>query len=58
MVGGENAGLREGEVLYNCLPMYQSAAWVANIYRALVFGVPCAMDPSRVASSTTLLPFG
>ena len=44
--GGENAGLQEGEVLYNCLPMYQSAAWVANVYRALVFGVPCAMDPA------------
>ncbi len=44
VTGGVNAGLREGEVLYNCLPMYQSAAWVANVYRALVFGVPCAMD--------------
>ena len=43
--GAGNAGLREGEVLYNCLPMYQSAAWVANVYRALVCGVPCAMDP-------------
>jgi crotonobetaine/carnitine-CoA ligase len=43
--GARNAGLREGEVLYNCLPMYQSAAWVANVYRALVCGVPCAMDP-------------
>jgi crotonobetaine/carnitine-CoA ligase len=46
VTGGENAGLREGEILYNCLPMYQSAAWVANVYRALVFGVPCAMDPA------------
>lgn len=43
--GASNAGLREGEVLYNCLPMYQSAAWVANVYRALVCGVPVAMDP-------------
>ena len=43
--GAVNAGLRPGEVLYNCLPMYQSAAWVANVYRALVCGVPCAMDP-------------
>jgi crotonobetaine/carnitine-CoA ligase len=46
ITGGENAGIKEGEVLYNCLPMYQSAAWVANVYRALVFGVPCAMDPA------------
>ena len=48
--GGKNAGLREGEVIYNCLPMYQSAAWVANVYRALVYGVPCAMDPRFSAS--------
>ena len=48
--GAENAGLREGEVIYNCLPMYNSAAWVANVYRALVCGVPCAMDPRFSAS--------
>jgi crotonobetaine/carnitine-CoA ligase len=43
--GAENALLREGEVIYSCLPLYQSAAWVANVYRALVCGVPVAMDP-------------
>ncbi len=43
--GARNAGLREGEVLYCCLPMYNSAAWVANVFRALVTGVPCAIDP-------------
>jgi len=43
--GARNSGLREGEVIYSCLPMYQSAAWVANVYRALVSGVPVAMDP-------------
>jgi crotonobetaine/carnitine-CoA ligase len=48
--GAISAGLREGEVIYNCLPMYQSAAWVANVYRALVTGVPCAMDPRFSAS--------
>ena len=42
--GAVNAHLREGEVIYSCLPMYQSAAWVANVYRALVCGVPCAID--------------
>ncbi len=42
--GAINAQLREGEVIYSCLPMYQSAAWVANVYRALVCGVPCAVD--------------
>jgi crotonobetaine/carnitine-CoA ligase len=48
--GAQNIGLREGDVIYSCLPMYQSAAWVANIYRALVCGVPCAMDPRFSAS--------
>lgn len=43
--GAITAGLREGDVLYNCLPLYQSAAWVTNVFRALVTGVPCAMDP-------------
>ncbi len=48
--GAASAGLREGEVLYNCLPMYNSGAWVANVFRALVSGVPCAMDPRFSAS--------
>jgi len=50
VAGAVNAGMRDDEVIYNCLPMYQSAAWVANVYRALVGGVPCAMDPQFSAS--------
>jgi len=42
--GARTAGVRDDEVLYNCLPMYNSAAWVANLFRALVTGRPCAMD--------------
>ena len=49
--GIRNSYVREGDVVYNCLPMYQSAAWVANVYRALVAGIPCAMDPAFSASS-------
>lgn len=48
--GAINAELREGEVIYSCLPMYHTAAWVANVFRALVTGVPCAMDPHFSAS--------
>lgn len=48
--GLRSTGVREGDVLYNCLPMYQSAAWVANIYRALVGGLPLGMDPRFSAS--------
>jgi len=43
--GARTAGVRADEVLYNCLPMYNSAAWVTNVFRALVMGRPCAMDP-------------
>jgi crotonobetaine/carnitine-CoA ligase len=48
--GARTSGMREGDVLYNCLPTYQSAAWVANLFRALVTGAPCAMDPRFSAS--------
>ena len=34
----------KGDVLYNCLPLYNSAAWVANIYPALISGTTVAMD--------------
>jgi crotonobetaine/carnitine-CoA ligase len=49
--GVRNSFVRDGDVVYNCLPMYQSAAWVANVYRALVAGIPCAMDPAFSASN-------
>ncbi len=39
-----NFRMREGDVLYNCLPMYNSAAWIANLYPALVAGLPVGMD--------------
>jgi crotonobetaine/carnitine-CoA ligase len=42
--GARTSSLADDEVLYNCLPMYNSAAWVANLFRALVTGRPCAMD--------------
>lgn len=37
---------RPGDITYNCLPLYNSAAWITNIYRALVGGITCAMDES------------
>lgn len=36
--------IRAGDVLYNCLPMYNSAAWIANVYPALIAGVPFGLD--------------
>ncbi|MGH7338026.1 MAG: AMP-binding protein, partial [Myxococcota bacterium] len=44
--GAENSSIREGDALYGCLPMYNSAAWVAHIYRALVAGIPVGLDPA------------
>lgn len=40
------AEFRAGDVVYNCLPLYNSAAWTANIYPALVAGVAVALDTS------------
>lgn len=40
-----------GDVLYNCLPLYNSAAWVANIYPALISGTTVAMDPGFSAGA-------
>lgn len=37
---------REGDVVYSCLPLYNSAAWTANIYRAMLAGIPCGLDPA------------
>ena len=36
--------MRDDTVVYNVLPLYNSAAWVTAIFRALIAGVACAMD--------------
>ena len=40
-----------GDVAYNCLPMYNSAAWVANIYRSMMAGITCALGESFSVSN-------
>jgi crotonobetaine/carnitine-CoA ligase len=42
--GNINFETRAGDVAYNCLPLYNSAAWSASIFRALVAGIPCGLD--------------
>ena len=37
-------GTRPGDVIYSVLPMYNSAAWVTSILRALIVGIPLAID--------------
>ncbi len=44
-------GVTDGDVAYNCLPLYNSAAWVTGIYPALVTGTTCALDPVFSAST-------
>jgi crotonobetaine/carnitine-CoA ligase len=36
--------VREGDVVYNCLPLYNTGAWIVNIFRALIVGIPVALD--------------
>ena len=40
----EMGSMAPGDVTYNVLPMHNSAAWVANIFPALLTGASCAMD--------------
>jgi crotonobetaine/carnitine-CoA ligase len=42
--GAASSRTTEDDRLYCCLPLYNSAAWVGVIYRALVAGVPFALD--------------
>ncbi len=36
----------DGDIIYSVLPMYNTAAWVTNIFRALFCGLPLALDPT------------
>ena len=48
--GARTSGTREGERMYCCLPMHNSAAWVASVYRALVTGLSFGLDAEFSAS--------
>lgn len=41
---------RPGDVIYNCMPLYNTGAWITSIFRALVVGVTCAIDEHFSAS--------
>ncbi|HTK63122.1 MAG TPA: AMP-binding protein [Pseudonocardia sp.] len=34
------------DVIYNTMPMYQSGAWIMNLYPGLIAGLPVACDPA------------
>ena len=46
LTGAASSRTGEDDVLYCCLPLFNSAAWIGVIYRALVSGVPFGFDPS------------
>ena len=50
-VGNISFETREGDVVYNCLPLYNSAAWSACIFRALQAGIACALEQRFSVSS-------
>ena len=43
---GEIVSLKQGDILYCCLPLYNSAPWVSMIYTVLVHGITLALDTS------------
>lgn len=34
-----------GDSIYCVLPLYHAAAWITSIYRALIEGIPCIIEP-------------
>ena len=51
LAGSRTYGTRPGDAVLNVLPLYNSAAWSTNILRALVEGIPCALEPGFSVSS-------
>ncbi len=47
----EYFGVQADDVIYNCMPLYNTGAWITAIFRALVVGIPCAMDEHFSASN-------
>ncbi len=45
LTGASSARTTSDDVLYCCLPMCNSAAWISVVFRALVAGVPFGLDP-------------
>jgi crotonobetaine/carnitine-CoA ligase len=45
LTGARSSATTPDDVLYCCLPLHNSAAWVGVIYRALVSGASFALDP-------------
>lgn len=35
---------REGDIIYCVLPLFNTAAWITSIFRALIEGIPCVIE--------------
>jgi|HubBroStandDraft_4_1064222.scaffolds.fasta_scaffold20999_2 crotonobetaine/carnitine-CoA ligase len=51
LTGAASAQTRDDDVLYCCLPMCNSAAWIGVVFRSLVAGVPFGLDAGFSVSS-------
>jgi carnitine-CoA ligase len=51
LTGASSSRTAEDDVLYCCLPMCNSAAWIGVVFRALVAGVPFGLDPEFSVTS-------
>lgn len=47
----EYFGVQKDDVIYNCMPLYNTGAWITSVFRALIVGIPCAMDEHFSASN-------
>jgi len=46
----EYFGVAAGDVVYNCMPLYNTGAWITSVFRALIVGIPVALDEHFSAS--------
>ena len=46
----EYFGVSAGDVVYNCMPLYNTGAWITSVFRALIVGIPVALDEHFSAS--------
>lgn len=44
-------GVDADDVVFSVLPLYNSAAWVTSVFRAMLSGLPLALDPSFSVST-------
>ena len=42
--------IKPGDVIYNCMPLYNTGAWITSVFRGLVVGIPVALDEHFSAS--------